>query len=206
MSDGRENIGDAVGEAGLLRSEGVRVDVLPVNVPVGPDVRVDSLAAPSSVPPGSKTLVTAVLVSNESTTVRVMWALDNTRVVQDRVVRVTPGVTPVQALLPPAAAGLHEVSVLISPQRDSVPGNDSGAALFQVLGPSRVLVVAGQPGAGDNVARALGRGRCPRRRGRPVTGPSLCRRGGALAGCGAGGRQRGAAWLPTYGGPGFSDP
>jgi hypothetical protein len=168
VSDGRENVGDAVAEARLLRSEGARIDVLPVDVPVGPDVRVDSLAAPSAVLPGGKTLVTAVLVSNETTTARVVWTIDNTRVVQDRVVRVSPGVTPVQALLPPVAPGLHEVSVLISPQRDSVPGNDSGAALFQVIGPSRVLVVAGQNGAGDNVARALGAAGVPA----DVVGPS----------------------------------
>ena len=38
VTDGRQNVGDAVGEARVLHSEGVRVDVLPLRVPVGPDV------------------------------------------------------------------------------------------------------------------------------------------------------------------------
>ena len=71
MTDGRENVGDAVGEARVLRSEGVRVDVLPLRVPIGPDVRVDSVQVPSTVLPGSRAQATAVLVSNETTTARV---------------------------------------------------------------------------------------------------------------------------------------
>jgi von Willebrand factor type A domain len=155
ITDGRQNVGDAVGEARVLRSEGVRVDVLPLRVPVGPDVRVDSVQVPSTVLPGSRAQATAVLVSNETTTARVEWSLDNTQVVMDTVVRVKPGVTEVRVLLPPAHPGFHQVNIEIAPARDTVPGNDFGEGLFQVLGAQEVLVVAGSPGAGTNVAAAL---------------------------------------------------
>jgi Ca-activated chloride channel family protein len=155
LSDGRENVGNGVGEARFLRSEGVRVDVLPVKVPLGPDVRVDSVSAPSTVPPSTKVAVTAVLVSNEATNVGMVWTLDNNQVVVDKAVRIKPGVTDVHAVLPPMPSGFHEVQVVISPSRDTVPGNDVGAALVQVLGPQEVLVVAGQPGGGANLVRAL---------------------------------------------------
>ena len=139
----------------MLRSEGVRVDVLPLHVPLGPDVRVDSVEVPPTVPPGSRAQATAVLVSNETTTARVVWSLDNTQVVSDTVVRVSPGVTAVRALLPPARPGFHQVNVEISPERDTVPGNDAGEGLFQALGREQVLVVAGGTGAATNVAGAL---------------------------------------------------
>jgi len=155
VSDGRQNVGDALGEAAALRAQGVRVDVLPLSVRTGPDVRVASVTAPSTVPPSSKAAVTAVLVSNETTTARAVWSLDNSRVVMDSVVKVKPGVTELHALLPPAGPGFHEVKVQIAPAVDSVPGNDVGEALFQVLGRQQVLVVQGSPGAGTNVARAL---------------------------------------------------
>jgi len=155
ISDGRENIGDALGEARDLRSTGVRVDVLPLPLTPGPDVRVDSVSAPATVAPGSRPLATAVLVSNETTSARIVWTLDNSQVVLDTLLEVRPGATRVSALLPPAGAGFHEVSVEISPQRDSVAGNNVGEALFQVLGRQQVLVVEGQPGAGRNVADAL---------------------------------------------------
>ncbi|HXW81060.1 MAG TPA: hypothetical protein VEJ84_16275, partial [Acidimicrobiales bacterium] len=155
LSDGRQNVGDAVGEARVLREEGVRVDVLPLQVPLGPDVRVDSVEVPPTVPPGSRAQATAVLVSNETTTARVVWTLDNNQVVLDTVVRVSPGVTEVRALMPPARPGFHHVNVEISPARDTVPGNNTGEALFQVLGRQQVLVVAGGPGGATNVAGAL---------------------------------------------------
>jgi hypothetical protein len=155
ITDGRENIGDGVGEARALHSAGTRVDVVPLQVPVGPDVRVDSVQLPSTVLPGARAQATAVLVSNETTTARVVWSLDNNQVVMDTVLRVKPGVTDARVLLPPARSGFHQVNVEISPGGDSVPGNDVGEALFQVLGPQKVLVVAGTGGAGANVAHAL---------------------------------------------------
>ena len=78
MTDGRQNVGDAVGEARVLHSEGVRVDVLPLRVPVGPDVRVDSVQVPSTVLPGSRAQATAVLVSNERTTARTWYGHSTT--------------------------------------------------------------------------------------------------------------------------------
>ncbi len=44
LSDGRQNTGDALTEVALLRQAGIRVDVLPVDVPAGPEVLVASLA------------------------------------------------------------------------------------------------------------------------------------------------------------------
>ena len=155
LSDGRQNIGDALGEASALRNQGVRVDVLALKVHTGPDVRVQSVDVPSAVPPSSKTAATAVLVSNETTTARVVWSLDNSRVVLDEVVHVRPGVSELHALLPPAGPGFHELKVQIAPAVDSVPGNNVGEALFQVLGRQKALVVQGSPGAGRNVAAAL---------------------------------------------------
>jgi hypothetical protein len=155
VTDGRQNVGDAVGEARALRSEGVRVDVLPLRVPIGPDVRVDSVQVPSTVLPGSRVQATAVLVSNETTTARVVWSLDSSQIVLDTVIPVGPGVTDTRVLLPPGRPGFHQVNIEISPGRDTVPGNDLGEALFQVLGAQQVLVVAGATGAGTNVADAL---------------------------------------------------
>jgi hypothetical protein len=155
FSDGRQNIGDAVGEAGVLRSQGVRVDVLPLQIHVGPDVRVDSVDAPATLPTGTRAQVSAVLVSNEATTVRVVWGVDSSSSVLRRALRVEPGITEVHTLLPVVSPGFHEVTVDISPERDSVRGNNVGEALFDVLGRQQVLVVAGEPGAGTNVAHAL---------------------------------------------------
>jgi len=54
VSDGRANLGDAVGEARLLHSEGVRVDTIAVNVPLGSEVLVDRLDVPRSIATGER--------------------------------------------------------------------------------------------------------------------------------------------------------
>src|ERR1700674_1742914 len=54
VSDGRANLGDAVAEARLLHAEGVRVDTIAVNVPLGPEVLVDRLDAPRSCAGGKR--------------------------------------------------------------------------------------------------------------------------------------------------------
>src|SRR6267142_1724228 len=63
VSDGRGNLGDAIGEARLLRAEGVRVDAVAINVPQGAEVLVDHLDAPRSLAVGQRADVTAAIAS-----------------------------------------------------------------------------------------------------------------------------------------------
>lgn len=67
LSDGRENLGDAVGEAQLLRSEGIRVDTVAVSAQSGPEVRVDSLTIPASMHQGEQFTVAAAVHSTVRT-------------------------------------------------------------------------------------------------------------------------------------------
>jgi hypothetical protein len=154
VSDGRQNVGDAVRQARLLRSQGVRIDVLPVPVPSGPDVRVDDVIAPANVPKGSSPQVRVDLVSNVATSGRLRIEVDG-GVVFDHLVRTLTGQTSLTAVLPPATAGTHTIRALIDPASDSITENNFGEAVYQVLGAQRVLVVEGQPGEGANVAAAL---------------------------------------------------
>ncbi len=154
LSDGRQNIGDAITEARLLRSQGTRLDVLPVVVETGPEVRVDAVRAPAAVPPSSRAQVRVLLESNVETPARLRIYNDRA-LVYDQAVTVQPGETEVTLTLPPAEAGFHTIRAVLDPERDTYAENNVGEALMQVLGTQRVLVVEGQPGAAANVAQGL---------------------------------------------------
>ncbi len=154
LSDGRQNTGDALTEVALLHQAGVRVDVLPVDVPTGPEVLVASLRGPTSVPPGSGFNVRAIISSNVATTARVTISNDGT-VVVTRGLTLAPGDNEVDADLAPASPGMHDIRVNITPALDTFEQNNSADTLVQVLGPQRVLIAEGSPGEGANVAAAL---------------------------------------------------
>jgi uncharacterized membrane protein len=154
VSDGRQNLGDAVTQARLLHSQGVRVDALPVQVPTGPEVRVEAVRAPAAVPRGGRAQARVVLDSNVETPAQLRVYLDRA-LIYDAPVAVTVGETEVSVTLPPAEPGFHSIRAVLDPARDTFAENNVGEALMQVLGTQRVLVVEGIAGAAGNVIRAL---------------------------------------------------
>lgn len=154
VSDGRQNLGDALPEVRLLHQEGVRVDVLPLDVVEGPEVRVDSVRAPSAVAPHTQPHVVVSIVSNVATAGRLRVDVDGSQVA-DQPQAMPAGETDVDLTLPPLGAGFHTVRANIDPQQDTLSENDTGEALVEVLGTQRVLVLDGHPGAGANLAAAL---------------------------------------------------
>ena len=154
ISDGRQNIGDALPEVRLLHQEGVRVDVLPLDVVEGPEVRVDSLRAPSAVAPHTQAHVVVSIVSNVATAGRLRVEVDGSQVA-DQPQPMPPGETDVDLTLPAMGPGFHTVRATIDPQQDTLSENNVGEALIEVLGTQRVLVLDGHPGAGANLAAAL---------------------------------------------------
>ncbi|MEA2682012.1 MAG: hypothetical protein QOK05_340 [Chloroflexota bacterium] len=154
LSDGRQNIGDAVTEARLLRSQGTRVDVLPLQVLAGPDVRVDSVDVPAAVPPGTRVHARVQVASNVATSGVARVFLDRALVAELNPAYPS-GPSTIDVTLPPAGPGFHDVRVEISPATDTYSENNVGEGLFQVLGAQRVLVVEGHPGAAANLVGAL---------------------------------------------------
>jgi uncharacterized membrane protein len=154
VSDGRGNLGDAVAEARILRAEGVRVDTVAINVPVGAEVLVDHLDAPRSLATGERADVKAVIVSNTDTAATVRWYLDRT-LINTVQLSVAPGETTITQTVQPAQPGFHSVRMVIDPVVDTYAENNAGEALIQVVGPARVLLVENTPGGAASIEPAL---------------------------------------------------
>jgi uncharacterized membrane protein len=154
ISDGRANLGDAVGEARLLRAEGVRVDTVALPVPLGPEAYVDRLDAPRTLTQGQQADAQALIVSNTATHATVRWYLDRT-LVNTVQLDLPVGETTVKQTVKPADAGFHAVRVVIDPVRDTYAENNLGEALIQVVGPPRVLLVENTVGEAASLESAL---------------------------------------------------
>ncbi len=154
VSDGRSNLGDAAAEARLLQAEGVRVDTIAVNVPVGPEVLVDRLAAPRTIAVGERADASAVIVSNTTTAATVRWYVDHS-LINTLQLQLAAGETDLTQVVQPAQPGFHSVQVVVDPTVDTYAENNVGEALIQVVGPARVLLVEDTPGGAASLESTL---------------------------------------------------
>src|SRR6202022_2775955 len=154
VSDGRANLGDAVGEARLLRSAGIRVDTVALPVPIGEEAYVDRLDAPSTLNQGEQANLKAVVVSNVATSATVRWFLDRSLISTEQVDLVN-GETTMSKTVKPAQTGFPSVRVVIDPVHDTYAENNVGEALIKVVGPANVLVVAQSTGRARSLESAL---------------------------------------------------
>jgi uncharacterized membrane protein len=154
VSDGRSNLGDAIAEARLLHAEGVRVDAVAVDVPLGAEARVDRLDVPASINLGQQASAQAVIVSNTATKATVRWYLDNT-LLDGSQVDLAAGDTTLTRTVKPGTTGFHSVRITIDPALDTYSENNVGEALIQVVGAPHVLVVEQAPGDAAGLQAAL---------------------------------------------------
>lgn len=154
VSDGQQNVGDAIASAQLLRSQGVRVDAVPLRVAGGPEVLVNSVEMPSQLLPHENFSLTIGVHSTVNTTTGITVFRDGFLVgsLQESVRRGNNRYVLQQGPLPP---GSHSYKVEIGPARDTQPENNAGTAYTTVQSAPRILVIADQPGEATNVLASL---------------------------------------------------
>jgi Mg-chelatase subunit ChlD len=157
LSDGQQTTGDATAQARLLQARGVRVDVVPLATASGPEVLVDQLAAPNVVHEGERFAVRVQVVSNVETgaTVRVLRGDD---VLGEQAVQLRPGINDVTFPTQADSTGFMSLRAEVSSDVDTLDENNSQAAVVQVQGPPRVLVIEARPGEGAAIQSALSAG------------------------------------------------
>lgn len=165
LSDGRENSGDARAEAARLRRLGIRVDSVVLTGRPDDGAAVTGVKAPSRVRVGEEFEVGITLTAARAGAARLVTTA-GARVVDERDIQLTPGTNNVTLTETAGEPGALNYRVELKAEKDSVPQNDSGAALVLVGGPPRVLVIEQAPDEGRLVAQALAeRGLSVERRG-----------------------------------------
>ena len=154
LSDGQQNVGDALAAARLLRSQGVRVDVAPASVPGGPEVQVDRVDVPGQLRTHESFALTVVVHSTVATTSGLTIFRDHT-LIGSRLEVVHPGDNRYVFEQSPLRPGFYTYKVEITPALDTQPENNTGSAFTSVQSAPRVLVIAGQPAEAANVMASL---------------------------------------------------
>ncbi|MFZ5916746.1 MAG: VWA domain-containing protein [Chloroflexota bacterium] len=163
LSDGRENLGHAVAQAELAAAHGIELTYVPLSGPQGDiEVLLEALDAPADVRQGQGFDLT-VVVHSTAPTAATLRVFGDGQLIHSQVVRLLAGtnrfLVPVEATeTGPSAwlrAGFHRFRAQIVPDADARLQNNEASAFTVVHGPPAVLVVEGQAGEGENLARAL---------------------------------------------------
>jgi len=154
LSDGQQNLEDALQEAQLLRQEGIRLDVVPLPAFNGPEARVDNLSAPSTLQTNERFLLHASIYSSVAQRVTLHLYLDQTLLLQQSL-QLNGGEQDITYTLIAPPAGFHTYRLTMDAPRDTISQNNEASVFVDVQGPPHVLVIEGSPGAGRNIVNAL---------------------------------------------------
>ncbi len=154
LTDGQQNIGDALQEAQLLQQQGIRLDIVPLPTFSGAEARIDSLKAPTALRTNERFLLHAKIFSTVSEQVTLRLYLDQ-KVLLQQSLRLNGGEQEVTFSLLAPPPGFHTFRITLEAPLDTISQNNEAAAFINVQGPPNVLVVEGQPGSGHNIVTAL---------------------------------------------------
>lgn len=154
LSDGQQNLEDALPEAQLLQQQGIRLDIVPLPPATGPEARIDGVTAPSTLHTNERFLLHVRLYSNIAERVTLRLYLDQGLLLQ-RSLQLQGGEQEITFNLLAPPAGFHTFRVTLDAPLDTISQNNEASAFVNVQGPPQVLVIEGKPGAGQNIINAL---------------------------------------------------
>lgn len=154
VSDGGENAGRAADAARLAALRGVPVDVVTLPSERGPDVIVSAINAPGAAREGQE-IALGVTVSSTFATSGLLQVFVDGRPAGEQEVAIEPGQTSFDVRVPAGEAGFRRLEVRLDAQGDVEPQNNRVASFTEVLGPPRILMIAGDASRAANLSEAL---------------------------------------------------
>ncbi len=157
VSDGVQTRGDALSAAAASVAADVPIDVVPLDQKTFPDVRVVSVRAPSHADEGEPLDFRVVTSSTTPTEVEVRVKRDG-ELIHTGKVHVSAGEDVLRLREIANEAGLHRYDVevtAVDPNADGSPEDNAGSTFVKVRGPSLALILEGDKGSGQPLAKAL---------------------------------------------------
>ncbi len=154
LSDGNENVGDALGAVLAGRSQGVTVDVLPLGVARANDVSVQRLQLPSQLKKG-QSFETKIFVQADAARTATVRLYRNEQFLGEQPVELAAGknlFTFPQTLAEP---GFYNYEVSVDSPGDPLPQNNRAIAFTSVRGNPRLLVISTEPELDQPLVSAL---------------------------------------------------
>src|SRR5438067_6018703 len=154
LSDGQQNLGDALQEAQLVQQEGIRLDVVPLPTSKSAEARIDGLRSPTELHTNERFLLHTQLFSTVAQPATLRLYLDRTLLLQVPT-HLVAGTQEISFGLLAPPPGFHTYRVTLEATQDTILANNEAAEFVNVQGPPHVLVIEGKPGEGQNIVAAL---------------------------------------------------
>lgn len=156
LTDGRDTESGALEAARTLYNNGVRVDVVPVGVAAGDDIRLDNLQIPPRARVGENTVVEVVVTADKATSAELYLERDG-GLVTSRRANLQAGENRLSIPVSAGEAGLHRyrVRVVAPGGGDVIAANNEAGGIQEVAGPPRVLILTPSPGEARSLVEAL---------------------------------------------------
>jgi uncharacterized membrane protein len=154
MSDGNENIGDAMSAVMAARPLGVTVDVVPLGVTRGNDIFVQKVQVPPKLKKGQP-FEAKIFVEADQPVVANVRLYRNEQFLGEQKVTLAQGknlFTFPQTLSEP---GFYSYDVRVDAPGDTLPDNNRATAFASVKGDPRVLIISSEPELDRQLAAAL---------------------------------------------------
>jgi uncharacterized membrane protein len=155
ISDGQENVGQALKQAEYAAALDIELSYVPIGGDEGQvEVLVEAVQAPAGIREGQQ-FELRVFVHSTAETNATLRIFGDTTLLQTQAVRLSAGLNRFVVPVESSQAGFRRFRAQITPDEDTRLQNNEASAFTVVYGPPAVLVVEGQTGEGENLARAL---------------------------------------------------
>ena len=154
LSDGNENIGDAVQAVMAAKPLDVTVDVVTLNTHEGADVAVQRLSIPSSLKKGQPFDAKIFALSDREQQANVRL-FRNDQLLSEQSVRLAKGKNLYSFPQILNQTGFYTYEVQIEASGDMVPQNNRASSFVNIRGNPRVLIISSDPSQDTSLANAL---------------------------------------------------
>jgi uncharacterized membrane protein len=154
LSDGNENIGDAMAAALAAKPLGVSIDVVPLGAARGGDVSVQKLGLPSNVKKG-QTFDVKIYAQADKAQPATVRLFRNDQLLGEQKVELAAGKNLFTFPQTLGDAGFYSYDVALEGTDDRVAQNNRATSFTSVRGDPNVLIVSSDPAADANLAAAL---------------------------------------------------
>jgi uncharacterized membrane protein len=154
LSDGKENVGNAMAEVQRLRQRGFTVDVVNFAPTPGPETLIKNIEAPNLLRLGERLDATITVTASAATRATLRIYQDQT-LLESRPLSLQAGDQQVRVTMEGLQSGYHRIWTVVEAEKDTLTQNNEASIMTKVQGAPSVLVVEGFPGLGANMVRAL---------------------------------------------------
>lgn len=165
LSDGNETAGNLKEAARIAASNGIPIDIVPVEYEHSREVVFQRLAGPVRARSGETVSLRFILHSTSASKGRLLLTMNDSPVDLDpdsdemgSAIELQPGTNVKTISIPVGTRGMHEFKATFipdDPAEDGVSENNRATAMTFVAGPGHVLIVDSQGTAGANLAAVL---------------------------------------------------